>query len=63
MKAEDWIKVQESLPEPDEDVLVYDDRCGIVIASYEPFYGWLSYVHGALDHVTHWSPLVLPKQE
>lgn len=61
MRKEDWIKVEERLPEPDEDVLVYDDMCGIVIASYEPLYGWLSSEQGVLDHVTHWSPLVLPK--
>lgn len=63
MKAEDWIKVQESLPKPDVDVLVYDDRCGVIIASYYPYCGWASYEHGALDHVTHWSPLALPKQD
>lgn len=62
MKAEDWIKVQESLPKPDEDVLVYDDRCGVVLASYARFYGWVSYEHGVLDRVTHWSPLVLPNK-
>ncbi|MBR2127388.1 MAG: DUF551 domain-containing protein [Bacteroidales bacterium] len=63
MTAEDWIKVDDRLPEPDADVLVYDDVAGIEIASYEPFYGWLSYVHGVLDHVTHWSPVVLPQQD
>lgn len=57
-----WIKVEERLPESDGDVLVYDDICGIVIASHTPCVGWLSYVHGALDHVTHWSPLVLPNK-
>lgn len=63
MTAEDWIKVDDRLPEPDADVLVYDDVAGIEIASYEPFYDWLSYVHGVLDHVTHWSPVVLPQQD
>lgn len=62
MTAEDWIKVEERLPESDVDVLVYDDICGIVIASHTPCVGWLSYEHGALDYVTHWSPLVLPNK-
>ena len=61
MQKEDWIKVDESLPEPDEDVLAYDDMYGVIIASYDTNYGWLSYEHGALDHVTHWSQLVLPE--
>lgn len=61
MRKEDWIKVEQRLPESDEDVLVYDDMFGIVIASYEPHYGWLSSEQGTLKHVTHWIPVVLPK--
>jgi len=61
MTTEDWIKVEDKLPEPDEDVIVYDDRCGVIIASYNPYCGWVSYEHGVLDHVTHWGPLALPR--
>ena len=61
MKKEDWIDVTKHLPQDEADVLVYDHRQGIVIASYENNYGWMSCEHGALDYVTHWMPLELPE--
>ena len=61
MKAEDWIKVEDRLPEtPDEDVLVYDDNYGVVVAYYEDGYGWCS-TEAYLEAVMYWTPLVLPK--
>lgn len=61
MKEEDWIRVEDKLPEtPDEDVLVYDDNYGVVVAYYEDGYGWNS-SSVYLEAVTHWMPLVLPK--
>ena len=61
MKAQDWIKVQDSVPAFNEDVLVYDDLQGVVIASYDGF-NWVSYEHGVLEEVTHWVELELPKR-
>lgn len=63
MKASDWIKVEDRLPEAEEDVLVYDGNAGVTIASYEPHYGWIAYEDGVLEAVTHWSPLELPEWE
>lgn len=61
MKKENWIKADEQLPGDDADVLVYDYRQGVLIASYEPNWGWISCEHGTLDYVTHWMPLELPE--
>ena len=64
MKAEDWIRVEDGLPEKECDVvLVYDDRQGVLIADYDEGNGFSSYEHGFLDYVTHWMPLVLQKKE
>ena len=63
MKASDWIKVTDQLPEPDEDVLVYDDMYGVEVASYASDYGWLHCEYNYLENVTHWMPLVLPEKE
>ena len=60
MKERDWIKVEDRVPESDDSVLVYDDRHGVLVADYDPFWGFTSHEHGDLDHVTHWMELVLP---
>ena len=62
MKAEDWIRVTDRLPEGEcAVVLVYDDRQGILMADYDEGYGFSSCEHGFLEYVTHWMPIVLPK--
>jgi hypothetical protein len=61
MKAEDWIKVENKLPEAEDLCLVYDERQGVLIADYDGAWGFSNYEHGMLDYVTHWMPLVLPK--
>lgn len=61
MKEKDWIKAEESLPQTDESVLVYDDAFGVLVASYIEGYGWQTDEHGYLECVTHWMPIVLPK--
>ena len=61
MRKEDWIKVDSELPEKDSSVLVYDERQGVLVADYDDVYGFSNYEHGMLDYVTHWMPLVLPK--
>lgn len=62
MKAEDWIKVEDILPQDDSVVLVYDEMQGVLVADYDKGYGFSSCEHGMLDNVTHWMPLVLPKK-
>ena len=62
MKAEDWIKVEDILPQDDSLVLVYDEREGVQIADYDKAMGFCNYERGCLDYVTHWMPLVLPKR-
>ena len=63
MKERDWIKVEDRVPESDDSVLVYDDTYGVLVADYDPFWGFTNYEHGDLDHVTHWMELVLPSVE
>lgn len=60
MRTEDWIRVEDRLPETDDSVLVYDEQQGVLVADYDSF-GFNNYEHGMLDFVTHWMPLVLPK--
>ena len=62
MKATDWIKVTDELPQNYEtDILVYDDREGVIIADYDESHGFSHYERGYLENVTHWMPLVLPE--
>lgn len=64
MKAEDWIRAEDRLPETKcAVVLVYDDRQGVLMADYDEGYGFSNYEHGFLDYVTHWMPLILPKED
>ena len=62
MKAEDWIKVEDRLPTNEEDVLVYDKVQGLLQAWLETDC-WVSYECGMLEHVTHWTPIVLPDKD
>jgi hypothetical protein len=61
MKREDWKSVNDTLPEIGVDILVYDERQGVLVADYDGAWGFSNYEHGMLDDVTHWMPLVLPK--
>ena len=63
MRKEDWIKVEDREPESHDTVLVYDDKYGVLVADYDPFWGFNSYEHGYLDRVTYWMELVLPPEE
>lgn len=65
MKAEDWIKVEDKMPEVDTDVLVYDDFNGIIMAYYDKEEGWMSPEYGLLNQedVTHWMPIVSPSED
>lgn len=63
MKEKDWIKVEDREPESHDTVLVYDDKYGVLVADYDPFWGFTNYVHGYLTSVTYWMELVLPPEE
>lgn len=65
MKKEDWIKVEDRLPEVDVDVLVNYELDGIIRAYYDKEEGWMSSELGLLDEecVTHWMPIVYPKKD
>ena len=62
MKKEDWIKVEDRLPQHESTVLVYDQRQGVLIADYDEPLGFTNYEHGFLDYVTHWMNLELPEK-
>lgn len=63
MRASDWVRVEERLPQNCEDVLVIDERYGMVIGSYDPRCEvWMSYEYGYMDYVTHWQPIELPQK-
>jgi hypothetical protein len=59
-----WISVKDRLPENDNDVLVYDTDCGIVIGWYDKEIGdFAADFISPLDAVTHWQPLPEPPKE
>ena len=64
MKAEDWIKVEDRLPEVYQDVLMCHptDYCHPVYAGY---YNGKEFREneGSIIKPTHWMPIVLPKEE
>ena len=73
MKAEDWIKVEDRLPEIGEEVLVagYFDGTGNMETwfthrsenkvSWKDKNDFCIYESGC--RITHWMPIVLPKEE
>ena len=81
MKAEDWVKVADRLPERYSDenrihnwtlnVLVYstewDDINGepnVQLAFYNHIKKvWYDLADNILEDITHWMPIVLPKEE
>ena len=59
-----WISVKDRLPENDNDVLVYDTDCGIVIGWCDKEIGdFAADFISPLDAVTHWIPLPEPPKD
>lgn len=59
----DWISVEDRLPEKGMRVLVYDNMGFGLVSGYHSTAGW--YIEGNLDldsNVTHWQPLPKPPQ-
>ena len=64
MKASDWISVKDRLPKNGEKVLVLREYNGeqIVDVAMRTRWYWKEDCFDC-DNVTHWQPIVLPKQE
>ena len=63
MKAEDWIKVEDRMPEADIDVLGLSKMEDVIRVWYEKGEGWISSEYGVVNDITHWMPLVYPKKD
>ena len=71
MKAEDWIKVTDRLPEFNTEVLVaqFTLNCGwwyeVASVCKNDFnkLRWYNQDGWDLDYVTHWMPIVPPKED
>lgn len=65
MKAEDWIKVEDRLPEENVAVLLLSNKRGVAVGILDDGH-WLinnaSHVF-RLSAFTYWMPIVLPKEE
>ena len=74
-KTSDWISVEERLPYPNKDVLVFRPNMAmqILVDSYEAYYGedeewhegWCRYGKDGYGNnlITHWMPLPEPPKE
>ncbi len=64
MKAEDWIKVEDRLPEIDEDVLTYNPL-DYFQQVYIGYYNGKVFreIYGSIIKPTHWMPIVPPKED
>ena len=65
MKAEDWIKVEDRLPEENVVVLLLSNKRAVAVGILDDGH-WLvnneSHVF-RLSTFTYWMPIVLPKEE
>lgn len=65
MKAEDWIKVEDRLPEENVAVLLLSNKRGVAVGILDDGH-WL--INNAshvffLSTFTYWMPIVLPKDD
>lgn len=58
----EWVRVEERLPAPKQNVLAYSHKSGIAEADYADGV-WMQYRWSAvMDGVTHWMPLPAPPE-
>lgn len=64
MKAEDWIKVEDRLPEFGDEVLMYHPN-GYFHQFYVGYYSGKEFREnkGSIIVPTHWMPIVYPKKD
>ena len=64
MKAEDWIKVEDRLPEVEVDILMYHPN-GYFHKFYVGYHNGKEFRENEGSRIvpTHWMPLVLPNEE
>lgn len=60
MKASDWIKVEDRLPEEGKWVLIYY-KAGVVGIGYLGFYGWISDNDEEIAAPDYWQEIIIPK--
>lgn len=63
MKANDWIKVEDRLPEYGDDVLMYSPK-GYYHQHYVGYYNGKEFRenNGSIIIPTHWMPITLPDE-
>ena len=61
MRAEDWIKVEDRLPNIGKWVMVYY-KVGIFGIGYLGVYGWVSDNDEEMTTPNYWMPIVPPKE-
>ena len=62
MKAEDWIKIEDRLPEMGKWVMVYY-KAGVFGIGYFGILGWISDNDEEIAVPDYWMPIVPPKED
>ena len=61
-----WVRCEERLPEPIEDLLLYDEHGHFhvgYISNYRGYTEFIDYDGNHLNGVTHWMPIEPPKED